>query len=208
MNGYAARVGATCGILFPVGLFVGSNGYGMRGIGLAAIVLALPFFAYLYSLLREAEGPGGWLAPTALACGLAGITVKLASVGPEFVIHRLDVADGTQLHDVLQGIADGTTDFCLYPLALMAAAVCVVAVRTRVLPRWLGYGAGVTAVALAVNATINLYSKGGFIPAFLLFLLWTLLAGIVLLRRGQEAPRWMARTVSTVSASPADLSGR
>jgi hypothetical protein len=90
----------------------------------------------------------------------------------------------------------------------MAAAVCVVAVRTRVLPRWLGYGAGVTAVALAVNATINLYSKGGFIPAFLLFLLWTLLAGIVLLRRGQEAPRWMARTVSTVSASPADLSGR
>jgi hypothetical protein len=207
MNGYAARIGALCGILFPIGLFAGDS-YTMRGLAMAAIALALPFVAYLYGLLREAEGPGGWLAPTALAGGLSAITLKLASIGPLIAIHRYDIADGTGLHDALSGIADGTTDICLYPLALMAAAVCVVAVRTRVLPRWLGYGAGVTAVALAVNATINLYSKGGFIPAFLLFLLWTLLAGIVLVRRGQEAPRWMARTVSMESASAADLSGR
>ncbi len=83
----------------------------------------------------------------------------------------------------LQGIADAATDVCLYPLGFMLAAIAVAAIRTQVLPRWLGYGAGVTAVALVVNGSYNLYVSSGFIPAFLLYLLWTLCAGIVLCER-------------------------
>jgi hypothetical protein len=176
------RLGAACGILFPVVLFAaaGSHAY---PIGLAAIVAFVPFLAYLCSLARAAEGPDGWLAATAFGAGLAGITLKLLSVAPEVAIHRESIAKGTALHAGLQGIADAATDVCLYPLALTVAAVAVVAVRTGFLPRWLGVGAGVTAVALVVNASYNLVHATGFVPALLLFLLWTLLAAVVLLRR-------------------------
>ena len=56
----------------------------------------------------------------------------------------------------------------------------MIALRERVLPRWLGIFTGVTAVALAVNAGFVFAS---FVPALLLFLLWTLITSIVLLRR-------------------------
>jgi len=68
----------------------------------------------------------------------------------------------------------------LYPLAICCAAVAVIALRERVLPRWLGMFAAVTAVALAVNAG---FVFAGFVPALLLFLLWTLVTSMVLLRR-------------------------
>jgi amino acid transporter len=68
----------------------------------------------------------------------------------------------------------------LYPLAICCAAVAVIALRDHALPRWLGTFAAITAVALAVNAGF-LYAS--FVPAPLLFLLWTLVTGIVLLRR-------------------------
>ena len=69
---------------------------------------------------------------------------------------------------------------CLYPLAVCCAAVAVIALRESVLPRWLGIFAAATAVALAVNAG---FVFAGFVPALLLFLLWTLVTGIVLIRR-------------------------
>jgi hypothetical protein len=50
----------------------------------------------------------------------------------------------------------------------------------RVLPRWLGIFAAATVVALAVNAG---FVYASFVPALLLFLLWTLVTSIVLLRR-------------------------
>jgi hypothetical protein len=58
--------------------------------------------------------------------------------------------------------------------------VAVVALRTRVLPRWIGAFAALTAVALVINGGFVFAS---FVPALLLFLLWTLVTGAVLLRR-------------------------
>jgi ABC-type multidrug transport system permease subunit len=179
------RLGAACGILFPIGLFLGAGHYALWGLALVAIVLFMPFLAYLCGLIRTAEGEQGWLASAAYAAGLAGITLKLGSIAPEIAIRRAHIADGTSLHAGLQGIADAATDVCLYPLGFMLAAIAVAAIRTHVLPRWLGYGAGLTAVALVVNGSYNLYVSSGFIPAFLLYLLWTLCAGIVLMRTAQ-----------------------
>jgi hypothetical protein len=195
-----ARTGAACGILFPVGLFLTAGHHALWAGALIAIVLSVPFFAYLASVLRQAEGEGGWLAQTVFATGLVGITLKLGSIAPEIAIRKYHIADGTLLHSGLQGIADAATDVCLYPFAAMTAAVALIALRSGVLPRWLGVGAGLTAVALTANASYNLYVNSGFIPAFLLFLLWTLAAGVVLFKRSGKQP------AHVVQASPVPAS--
>jgi hypothetical protein len=170
------RVAAGCGALFAVGLFAASNGSadGNYIAGLAALALFLPFLAYLCTLLRQAEGDHGWLAPAALAAGVAGITVKLASVPPEIAANHL--ASGS-VHNALQDAANVATVTSMYPLALLFAAVAVIALRARALPRWLGYGAAVTAAALAINAG---FLHATIVPAFLLFAIWTLAASVTL----------------------------
>ena len=68
---------------------------------------------------------------------------------------------------------------------VFCAATAIVAFRTRALPRWLAVGAAVTAAALAVNGA---FVGTGSVPALLLFLLWTLLASVHLLRRTWRVP--------------------
>ena len=179
------RLGAACGIVFPIAMFLavgnGSHFTPWRAVAATwALVLALPFLAYLWSLLRVAEGDGGWLSTLALVAGVSGVLLKLASHAPELAIHRDGIAKGTQLYKALDNTAGAATLMSLYPLAVCCAAVAVIALRERVLPRWLGIFTAVTAVALAVNAGFVFAS---FVPAFLLFLLWTLVTSIVLLRR-------------------------
>jgi hypothetical protein len=170
------RAGAGCGTLFAVVLAAASNGSADANYiaGGAALALFLPFLAYLCTLLRQAEGEHGWLAPAALAAGIAGITIKLASGAPEIAANHL--ANGT-LHSALQDIANVATVTSMYPLALLLAAVAVITLRTRALPQWLGYGAAVTAAALAVNAG---FLHATIVPAFLLFAIWTLATSVTL----------------------------
>ena len=179
------RLGAACGIVFPITMFLavgnGSHFTAWRAVAATwALVLALPFLAYLWSLLRAAEGEGGWLSTLALVAGVSGILLKLASHAPELAIHRDGIAKGTQLYKALDNTAGAATLMSLYPLAVCCAAVAVIALRERVLPRWLCIFTAVTAVALAVNAGFVFAS---FVPALLLFLLWTLVTSIALLRR-------------------------
>lgn len=174
------RSAAACGVLFPVTLFVAADqdGYAGKVVVGFALTLFLPFLAYLYGLLREAEGGNGWLSATAFAAGVAGLGLKLWSVVPEIALRH--VADGTQLNEAISDMADAATVLSLYPLALLLAIVAALTASTRVLPSWLGVGAGVTAAALAVNGA---FVDSDFVPALLLFLLWTLAAGVVLLRK-------------------------
>jgi hypothetical protein len=180
-----ARLGAGCGALFALTLFLASgNGneayLAPRAIaGLAALALFIPFLAYLCSLLRVAEGENGWLATTALIAGTVGITIKIVSVVPALALHRAHVADGTRLHRVFDGFDNGATVIALYPLAVACAAIAIVALRTKALPRWLAAGAAITALALAVNGA---FLEASFVPALLLFILWTFVASIQLVR--------------------------
>ena len=57
--------------------------------------------------------------------------------------------------------------------------------RRARLPRWLGWLAAVTAPLLLVN---GMFLDAEFGPAFLLFLLWTLLASVVLTVRPSGVP--------------------
>lgn len=177
-----AWLGPACGIVFPIALFLavgsGNSFAPWRAIVATwALVLFLPFLAHLHNLLRG----GGWLSTTALAAGASGILLKIASDAPELAIHHDRLAKGTQLYNALDHLGGAATVMSLYPLAVYSAAVAVVALRARVFPRWLGVFAAVTAAALAVNGG---FVYASFEPALLLFLLWTLVTGVVLLRRG------------------------
>jgi hypothetical protein len=183
------RLGASCGIVFPIAMFFavgdGSHFTPWRAVAATwALALALPFLAYLYSMLRAAEGDSGWLSTVALVAGVSGILLKLASHAPELAIHREGIAKGTQLYKALDSTAGAVTLTSLYPLAICCGAVAAIALREHVFPRWLGIFAAVTALALAVNAGFVYASVA---PALLLFLLWTLVTGIVLLRRSPSA---------------------
>lgn len=197
------RLGAGCGAVFAIALFAasGSGSHAFlapRAIaGSAAIVLAIPFVVYLCSLLRAAEEGTGWLSRTALAAGVSGIALKLASEFPALALHRAHVADGTRLHKVFEEMAGGATVLSLYPLAVFCAATAIVVLRSGVLPRWLGAGAALTAAALAVNGC---FLEASFVPALLLFMLWTLLASVHLLRTSGLAQATVAEARATVAA--------
>jgi hypothetical protein len=187
------RLAAACGIVFSIAMFLavgnGNTFVPWRAvIATWALVLFLPFVAYLYSLLRKADRDG-WLATVALIGGLSGILLKLISHVPELAIHQDHLAKGTPLYDALDHMAGAATILSLYPLAICLAAVAAVALRARVLPRSIGGFAAVTAVALAVNGAFVFAS---FVPALLLFLLWTLVTGVVLLRRTRSASAQLA----------------
>jgi hypothetical protein len=197
------RLGAACGAAFAVVLFVASgDGSGdfsaARAIaGLAALTLFVPFLAYLCSLLRDAEGPNGWLSSTALCAGLAGIVLKIVSVTPALALHRAHVADGTALHKLFDGLDGGVTVIALFPLAVFCAATAILAFRTGVLPRWLAGGAALTAVALAVNGA---FLEASFLPALLLFIAWTLAASVCLVRRAWQQPERIVKPRAAAAA--------
>ena len=196
-----ARLGAACGAVFAIVLAV-ANGDGSQPFsearaiaGTAALTLVVPFIAYLCRVLRAAEGPDGWLPGAAFATGITGVALKLGSGAPELAAHRTHLVAGTPLHAAVSALGDAATVLCLFPLAVFCAAVAITAFRTRALPRWLAAGAAVTAVALAVNGG---FLGTDFVPAMLLFALWTLLASVYLLRR-----TWRQSAYRSGAASPA-----
>lgn len=179
------RLAAACGVVFPLAMFLavgnGNNFAPWRAVvSTWALVLFLPFLAYLCSLLRSATPEDGWLSTLALVAGASGILLKLISHAPELALHQDHLVKGTPLYKALDHTAGAATTLCLYPLAIYAATVAVIALREQALPRWLGIFAALTAAALVINGGFVFAS---FVPALLLFLLWTLATGVVLLRR-------------------------
>ena len=186
------RAGAASGIVYVLILFssgfFGESGTGHR-VGLVGMLFFLPFLGYLWRVLRDAEGPAGWLATTALVSGLAAITIKIASGAPLLAAGK--EADGTRLHDALANINDASFILTLLPLGVMAAAAATLTLTTGVLPRWLGWLAAAAAPALVVNGLFFDSQEG---PAFLLFLLWLLATSIVLTLRAGRRPAAATRT--------------
>ena len=196
------RLGAVSGVLF-VGLLMGSTSTGsdaqiVIALELIALLLFLPFLGYLYSVLRRAEGEGAWLAPTAFGAGLVDLTIKLGSIAPGFA-SRTEGLD-PQLHQALEKMNSVAFIVTMLPLGVMMAAVAIVILKTRVLPLWLGLLAAITAPACLVNGT---FLDAEFGPAFLLFLLWVMLASVVLTLRGDRAT--VKAAASPIAARPEPL---
>jgi hypothetical protein len=181
------RLGAASGALGVVLIFglssTGSDSHIVVALELLGLLLFIPFLGYLWSVLRAAEGPGGWLSATALGAGLVGVTMKLASIAPGWAAR--DFADETEIHKALERVNEASFIAQMLPDGAMLAAIAVVTLKTRALPRWLGWLAAVASPLLVVN---GMFLDAEFGPAFLLFLLWTLLASVVLTVRPRAVP--------------------
>jgi hypothetical protein len=193
------RLGAVCGILYVVLLFgpssTGSDAQIVIVLELISLLLFIPFLGYLWSVLRQAEGEGGWLSATVFGAGLVNITIKLGSIGPGLAAQQAGL--NPQLHEALDKMNSVAFIATMLPLSVLMAAAAIVILRTRALPRWLGWMAALIAPTLLVN---GMFLDAEFGPAFLLFLLWTAITSIVLILRA--GPRPAERELPTERAAP------
>lgn len=187
-----SRVGAATGIVFVVALMATGGSEDTSSARLAAEVVALllfvPFLAYLWSVIRPRDtSGGGWLSATMLSSGLVALTIKIGSVIPVIALQQDDVSP--TLHAPLQRVADIAFIVSLPALGLCLGAVAAIVLRTQVLPAWLGWFAAAAAPLLVANGLAVTSDEG---PAFVLFLLWTLVTAVVLLRSAMTAERPLA----------------
>jgi hypothetical protein len=182
-----SRPAAACGAVFAVVLFLaaGDGAYSpaREVVATLALTLAIPFLGHVGNVLRRG-GPSS-LVDAAVAAGVGGIVLKIASGAPEVAYHEAHLAKGTATYDAFAKMADVLTVTSMFPLAAFCALTAVVALRTGTLPAWLGVGAGITAAALAVNGAVI---GASFVPAIVVFMVWSLVASIHLVRAGSE--RW------------------
>lgn len=180
------QLGAVSGILYVALLFGPSRVGGDVAVRveLVGILFLIPFLAYLWSVLREAEGEAGWLSATVFGAGLVDLTIKLGSAAPSIAAEQLE--EGTPLDVALDDMNAASFILSMLPLSVLTAAFAIVTLRTRVLPRWLGWMGAITSVTLLVN---GMALEAEFGPAFLLFLLWTAVTSVVLIRRAGARSR-------------------
>ena len=177
-----SRLGAASGMLF-VALLLGGESLPLADVvpwELFGLIAFVPFLGYLFAVLRRAEGGDGWLSATAFGAGLIALAVKLASFAP-FIAAR---GAGTQIEGALVAMNDASFMLTLAPLGVMVAAASVLIIRTGALPVWLGWAGAFTGGALLVNSA---FLDAEFGPAFLLFLLWTVLTSAIMTRRAGQA---------------------
>lgn len=175
-----SRLGAASGMLF-VALLLGGESLPLADVvpyELFGLILFIPFLGCLFAVLRRAEGEDGWLSATAFGAGLVALAVKLASFAP-FIAAR-GAAAGTPIKGALIAMNNASFILTLAPLGVMVAAASVLIIRTGALPVWLGWASAVTACALLVNSA---FLNAEFGPAFILFLLWTILTSAIMIRR-------------------------
>ncbi len=180
------RLGAASGMLFIVLILSGDSALVNDDVGLVmelfGLIFFVPFLGYLFAILRRAEGGDGWLSATAFGAGLIAFALKLASAPPVIVARGGEVS--TQIADALVAMNNASFMLTLLPLGVMVAATSAIVLKTGVLPIWLGWAGAVTAIALLVNSA---FVDAEFGPAFLLFLLWTVLTSAILTRRAGAA---------------------
>jgi len=164
----------------------------------SALTLLIPFTVYVGALVRarSTSATDLWLAGTAVAAGAVGACIKLLSDVPEIAQSDSRIVAGSQTAAALDALAGATTVLALIPLAAFALATGAAALRTGALPRWLGVGALVAGVGLAVNGCF-LHTEN--VPALPLFALWCLVTSIQQVR----AARRSEVAAGSVSAAPA-----
>ena len=88
-----------------------------RGAELVGRECLLLFPGSRWSVLRAAEEPAGWLAPSAFGGGLTGLAVKLASVGAAAAAQRQPRTSALRI--ALRRINDASFMVSLVPLGVM-----------------------------------------------------------------------------------------
>jgi hypothetical protein len=156
-------------------------------IELLAVLALIVFAATLASVLRHGEGEHAILSNTAFGAGLLSAAIKLASVPATFAaLWRTKQGMSLELGSALIDMNNVAFVLTWAVDAVMLGAAAIVIVRSGILPRWLGWLAGVTAVVSL--ATVPVAAKAPPLGILLTFV-WLILVSVVLLRNRVAAPR-------------------
>lgn len=159
-------------------------------IELLAVLALIVFAATLASVLRRGEGEHAILSNTAFGAGLLSAAIKLMSVPAAFAaVWRTKQGMSLELASALLDMNNVAFVLTWAVDAVMLGAAAIVIVRSGILPRWLGWFAGVTA-AISL-ATVPVAAKAPPLGILLTFL-WLILVSVVLLRNRVAAPRTAA----------------
>jgi hypothetical protein len=207
MTGISERLAAASGAAGVVVLIVGGeifNGDGpLARAGYALVVLSfvafIVFLAFLHRILREAEGPGGWVATLALGAGLVYAAVRFAAQPPRMVaFYRDDLTPESAR--TLVDLNDTAFVSSGLMLGLFVAAAAWVFLVHRVLTRWIGWVGLVSGVLAVAAGVVGMAYPAGYFPVpFLAGLLWILVVSVLLTvrpRRAVGAPGERLRTGS------------
>ena len=149
-----------------------------------SLVPFLWFLGRLWSALRRGEGEPAWLSLVAVASGLL---FAAAAGGGDWALAVFRREEGLDPQMARLLFDRGNLGFAnaWVMLGSLCLATGVVAIRTRALPRWLGWAGVALAVGL-LAARAGWASTGlAFVP-YVLFWLWLLALSVVLLRHAGE----------------------
>jgi hypothetical protein len=149
---------------------------------LTGFFFLLLFFARLWAIIRKGEGEGGWLATAGLAGAgiymLADITRFMFSDARNLAAgHHLAPAEGVTLFD----ISNALTPLAWMGIAMFMIPTSLAALRSRMLPTWLGWSGVVIGAANLFWAWLP--PGGTSTPAEDLFIVWIFATSVVLIRR-------------------------
>jgi hypothetical protein len=175
------RIGAAAGIAFVVGALAGLVIHGYPEVGATgkkivdwasatdptrfgfgswieaiAYLLLLTFAARIWSILRRAEGGGGWLSALALGGALIHVGMILPINETYAAILKggkegVDPATLAFLRDVVRFIYERS----FIALGVFFAGAAAVLLRTRALPRWVGWSSALLALGLLAPNPIS-----------------------------------------------------
>jgi hypothetical protein len=153
-----------------------------RLLTLLGVLLFIWFLGALRTALRAAEGELGTWAAVAFGSGIVLAVLVFAATTP---LISAAATSGAVEAGAAQALAVSEIGF-FYAAEVAAASLLIatglLALRTGVLPGWLGWASLVIALLLlAVNTPI------GFIAFLLGFQLWVIVVSVVLWLRGREA---------------------
>jgi hypothetical protein len=175
------RIGAAAGIAYVVGALAGLVIHGYPEVGATgtkivdwaaatdptrfgfgawieaiAYLLLLTFAARIWSILRRAEGEGGWLSVLALG----GALIHVGMILPINETYAAILKGGKEGVDpatlaVLRDVAQLIYERSFIALGMFFAGAAAVSLRAGALPRWVGWSAALLALGLLAPNPIS-----------------------------------------------------
>jgi hypothetical protein len=98
--------------------------------------------AFVYRLLRTAEGPTGWLSAGTLGGGLVTVAVQVGSLAPVFAADARAGVLTPELAWTLDDLGGGAFAASWFPQGIFLLGVAAAGLRTRALPAVLCWADG------------------------------------------------------------------